>query len=337
MNLRNRIDALATWGKIISNLGEDEKNHIYFKASSFNNWFTKENLDLSLSGISHYLQRENLEKWISTYDLKEVKPRIIGLVMAGNIPLAGFHDFLTVLVSGNKAQIKLSSQDPFLLPHLVKILLEIAPDFNNQIHFTERLGGFDAVIATGSDNSARYFNYYFGKYPHIIRQNRTSIGVLTGDEGEEDLINLSDDIFQYFGLGCRNVSKIYVPEKFELKTLHDPFQKYEDVTLHHKYNNNYDYNKSIYLVNMVKHLDFEFLLLTESKNLVSPISVLYFEHYTSPEDLLNKVNQNMNKIQCVVTKDSSFQNNILPGNAQKPDLWDYADGVDTLKFLSNLI
>jgi len=336
MNLKNRISALVYWGKAIQALDDEQKDYIYLRASGHNNWFTKESVKLSMEAILKYLDPQNLEKWLSGYDIKEQPPKTIGLVMPGNIPLAGFHDFLTVLVTGNKVQAKLSSLDPFLLPHLSKILIEVEPEFQKRIDFSDRLKGFDAIIATGSDNSARYFNYYFSKYPHIIRQNRTSCAVLNGQESEEELQALGKDIFQYYGLGCRNVSKIYVQKGYDVTQLFKALEPYADVINHHKFNNNYDYQKSIFLVNGVEHLDFGFLLLRETEKLVSPISVLYYEFYDSYEDLKEKIAPVRDKIQCIVGKDIPWPEIIALGTAQKPDLWDYADNVDTVRFLLDL-
>ncbi|MDQ3394357.1 MAG: acyl-CoA reductase [Bacteroidota bacterium] len=333
MDLNQRIKALAYWGKAIQALDHEEMEEVYFRASGHNSWFTRESVNLSLEGIVRYLDGANLEKWMAGYTVEEKQPKSVGLVMAGNIPLAGFHDFLTVLITGNKVQAKLSSQDPFLLPYLAKMLIEIEPLFKDRIEFVERLKNFDAIIATGSDNSARYFNYYFGKYPHIIRQNRTSCAILKGDEPEVALQDLGKDIFQYFGLGCRNVSKIFVPKEYDITDLFKPLEPYGDIINHHKFNNNYDYNKSIFLVNAVEHLDFGFLLLRESEQLVSPISVLYYVKYGSDEDLNHKIEPLRHKIQCVVAPGSFWPGSIAPGTSQKPELWDYADDIDTVAFI----
>jgi hypothetical protein len=336
MNLKNRISALVRWGEAIQKLDDAQKENLFFNASGKNSWFTKDSIRLSFEGILKYLDKNNIEKWLSNYVLEEQTPKTIGLVMAGNIPLAGFHDFITVLISGNIVQAKLSSGDSYLLPHLVKFLIELEPAFNDRIAFVDRLKDFDAIIATGSDNSARYFNYYFSKYPHIIRQNRTSCAILDGLENESDLIELGKDIFQYFGLGCRNVSKIFIPINYEFNDLFKALEPYSDIINHHKYNNNYDYQKSILLVNSVEHLDLGFLLLRETESLVSPISVLFYDYYDSTEELKIKLNPLSHKIQCIVAKDASWPGSIHPGIAQKPELWDYADKVDTLQYLLDL-
>jgi hypothetical protein len=337
MDLENRISTLAAWGEIIKNLTPDEKDYLYAKAAAHNNWFTKDNLELSIQGILRYLDEKNLKKWVSGYSVPEpAKPKNIGLVMAGNIPLAGFHDYLTVLVSGNVVKAKLSSQDPFLLPYLTKILVELEPEFNNYIFFVDILKNIDAVIATGSDNSSRYFNFYFSKYPHIIRKNRTSCAILKGDETDEEIRRLGEDIFQYFGLGCRNVSKIFFPTGYNIDDLILKLEPYAYVKDHHKYKNNYDYHKSVFLVNKVPHLDSGFLLMTETEKLVSPLSVLYYEIYNDEDDLKNKILPITPKLQCIIAKDSWWPQSIEPGTAQKPQLWDFADDVDTLNFLIEL-
>jgi hypothetical protein len=180
------------------------------------------------------------------------------------------------------------------------------------------------VIATGSDNTARYFEYYFRTKPHIIRKNRSSIAVLTGNETDDQLIALGKDVFSYFGLGCRNVSKLVVPEGYDFTRPLRLWEVYHDVSNHHKYVNNYDYNKSILLINGTHHFDNGFALLTPNEALVSPISVLY---YATSADLAS------DKIQCIV---GSGANYIPFGTTQEPTLTDYADNVDTLKFLTGL-
>jgi hypothetical protein len=237
-------------------------------------------------------------------------------------------------MSGNYVQIKLSSKDTKLLPYLVKQLQSIDPDFKEYIRFTERLENFDAIIATGSDNSARYFNFYFGRYPNVIRKNRTSCAILTGKESDQDIENLGSDIFSYFGLGCRNVSKIYVPNDYDFAKLLSRLDAFKEIIHHHKYCNNYDYQKSILLVNGVAFLDNGFILLQGNEKLVSPISVLYYEKYTNESDLRNKLQLNTEKLQCIVGKENPAT--ISFGQTQFPQVWDYADQIDTLKFLSGL-
>jgi hypothetical protein len=249
--------------------------------------------------------------------------------MAGNIPLVGFHDYLSVLISGNSVIAKTSSKDAELIVHLSEILCSINPAFSKKIRFTEGiLSDFDAVIATGSDNSSRYFEYYFGKYPHIIRKNRNSIAIIDGEETNQELENLGTDIFSYFGLGCRNISKVYLPEGYDVHTMIKNWTRYSDVILHSKYANNYDYNMAVYLVNKEKFLDTGYMLLKESAEISSPVSVLFYEFYKSEESLALKINSLNDKIQCITGR------KYIPfGKSQFPRLWDYADNIDTLDFL----
>lgn len=333
MNLSERIKAFDLLGDKIDRLSEEEREKIIERARSLNAWFVPESINLSLKGISLFLKDENLLNWASRYDLNDEKNRKVGLAMAGNIPLVGFHDYLCVLISGNQAVIKLSSQDSYLLPTINSWLIEIEPRFADRVHFEERLNNVDAIIATGSDNTARYFEYYFRKIPHIIRKNRSSVAILMGEEETQHLTELGKDVFSYFGLGCRNISKVFVPEGYEFIELLDSWDCYKEIINHHKYANNYDYQKSILLVNKVPHLDNGFILLTQNELLVSPISVLYFETYTTQLDLKKKINSQKEKIQCIVSANGWFEESIPFGQAQFPALWDYADGIDTLKFL----
>lgn len=336
MKLANRIAAFAALGKIIQNRSAEETDSLYRRASGHNNWFTKENIALALEGIVHYLQEEKLQQWLAPYNLPEenVSPKKVGIVMAGNIPLVGFHDLLSVLISGHKVHAKLSSQDPVLIPYLVNELTEIEPRFKEMIHFEDRLNDMEAMIATGSDNSSRYFQYYFSKVPHIIRKNRSSCAILDGSETGEDLKQLGLDITQYYGLGCRNVSKLYVPEGYSFTPLIENLEAYSHLREHNKFSNNYDYNKSIYLVNRVPHLDSGFMLFKEDQSLVSPISVVYYETYRNKEELKQRLAGQEEKIQCVVGKDDPAR--VPFGKAQQPELRDYADGVDTIAFLKSL-
>jgi hypothetical protein len=256
--------------------------------------------------------------------------------MAGNIPLVGFHDFLSVLISGHFLLAKLSSDDDVLMRKLANMLVAIEPAFANNFEFVDLLKEADAIIATGSDNTARYFEYYFSKRPHIIRKNRTSVGILTGHEETEDLRNLGEDIFRYYGLGCRNVSKVFVPEGYTFDKLFEANEHRQNILEHHKYHNNYDYNKSILLVNREPHFDNGFLLITPSQQLVSPISVLFYETFSSLHDLRAKLTAVKDKLQCVVSAHGWLEGSIPFGQAQCPMVWDYADGVDTLNFLQKL-
>jgi hypothetical protein len=338
MTLQARIKAFVQLGAFLKD--EKNKEEIEFwtyKARSENNWFTVENTQKALKTIAdYYLDETLLENWVSLYDIVD-KPQItksIGVIMAGNIPAVGFHDLLSIVISGHVCVAKLSSQDTVLMTNLINKLLEIEP--NLEIRIADKLNEVDALIATGSDNSAKYFEYYFRNKPHVIRQNRSSVGVLNGSENEEDFLNLGKDITEYFGLGCRNISKLFVPENYDFTGFLNAIESLGDIFYHHKYKNNYDYNKSIYLVNMVPHFDNGFLLLTENELLVSPISVVYYSTYKNEEDLKQQIENNTNKIQCIVSKDAWVENSQSFGDAQKPKLWDYADGVDTIQFLQSL-
>ncbi|MFD2201911.1 acyl-CoA reductase [Shivajiella indica] len=337
MTLEERIQAFSLLGKVIKELTEEEFESLALKIENNNNWFTQDQTRAAFLAIADFLEKDKLKEWLAPYHLENpIKPKTIGIMMAGNIPAVGFHDLLSVLISGNRAAIKLSSGDAVSIRWLVEKLIAIEPRFEGSVTFEEMLKGKDAYIATGSDNSARYFDYYFGKYDHIIRKNRTSIAVLRGDESQEELRELGKDIFQYFGLGCRNVSKIYIKEEKSLLDLLESISGFHFLTSHHKYLNNYDYNKSIYLVNKDAHLDNGFLLLKESQELVSPIAVLYYEYYKDLPDLESKIGGIQDKIQCVVSKDAWFPKSLKFGEAQCPKLDDYADGVDTIAFLHQL-
>jgi hypothetical protein len=331
MNLIDRINALAELGKYLDRLSNETLQEISGKAQQENAWFTERNVHQALIGISYMLEASKIQEWTARYALTNEVPKIIGLVLAGNIPLVGFHDVLCVLLSGNVAAIKTSSSDDFLVKQTLHWLTTIEPRFRKSIQFVDRLNHIDAVIATGSDNTARYFEYYFKKYPNIIRKNRTSVAILNGSESEEEKRLLADDLFLYFGLGCRNVSKIYTYESLPVESLFPYFQPYDHLINHHKYSNNYDYYKSIYLVNKTPHLDSGFFLLTSSDEIVSPVSVIYHQSFADESQLHHHLKKNQEKIQCIVG-----QKEIPFGKAQKPEPWDYADNVDVMAFLSSL-
>ncbi len=332
----DRINAFAAVGKILKNLRDSERSEVHHRARTENTWFTEQSVDQALLGVQRYLDAEKLRAW--THQLPDVPASVkkIGVVMAGNIPLVGFHDFLTVLISGHTLWGKLSSQDSYLLRYLAQLLTEIEPQFATHIQWVDKLKEADAIIATGSDNTARYFEYYFAKYPHVIRKNRTGVGVLQGNERKEALYQLGEDIFQYYGLGCRNVSKLWVPTGYDFVPLIQAWEPYQDVLLHHKYHNNYDYNKSIHLVNGDPFLDTGFALIKEDKALVSPISMVFHSSYSDATDLKQKLAEHVEKIQCVVSDDGWWADSIPFGQAQQPELEDYADGVDTLAFVNSL-
>lgn len=339
LTLDNRIRVFTAVGTVLKNLDYNEQTELVQRARSDNAWFIKENVLFSKEGLQNYLDGDKLRQWTNKLPSQPASVKKIGIVMAGNIPWVGFHDLLTVLISGQHAMIKLSSQDTFLMHYIINIITEIEPQLEQHITIVDKLNTADAIIATGGDNTSRYFEYYFSKYPHIIRKNRTGVAVLNGSETEDELRALGEDIFRYFGLGCRNVSKLFVPEGYEFEPLFRALEHYQTVAHHHKYNNNYDYNKSIYLVNREPFLDTGFALFRQSDQLVSPISVVYYEAYRSTDDIQQKLSAVEEKIQCVVAQQILYpdQTNQVPfGKAQKPELWDYADGVDTLKFVQQV-
>lgn len=315
---------------------QDFKN-LVLSASNSNAWFTAAEVERALKALHQMLNQDDLEAWFK--DIKvSGSPKKVGLILAGNIPLVGFHDVISVLASGNTALIKLSSSDDKLLPALLKRLQEIEPLLSERIVYVERLKEFDAVIATGSNNTSRYFEFYFGKGPNIIRKNRNSVAVIDGRESQEELLQLGHDIFDYFGLGCRNVSKLYIPEGYDIKLFFAAIEPFKDIINHFKYNNNYDYNKSIYLVNLKHHYDNGFLLLTEGENLSSPLSVLYYESYANVEQLEKTLTDKAEQIQCVVSNvPLALDIPVLQfGQSQTPKLWDYADNVNTIDFLNKI-
>ncbi len=336
MNLEARINAFSLLGDHIRTLQTGEFNTLIDAIAYQNPWFTTENVRMALQGISKLLNKDGLTKWTSAYELHPSSGKTIGLAMAGNIPLVGFHDFLSVLIAGHRVRAKLSSVDSILLPHLANKLISLEPEFGKRIHFEERLNNVDAVIATGSDNTARYFEYYFRNIPNIIRKNRSSCAILSGTEEAEQLTKLGKDIFSYFGLGCRNVSKLFLPEGYDLVNLFPAWENYSQVIHHHKYVNNYDYQKSILLVNKIPFYDNGFVLLKKEETFVSPISVLFYEYYKNTEELKLKINNHQEKIQCIVSSQKWFDGSEDFGEAQFPELSDYADAVDTLAFLAKI-
>lgn len=356
MDIRGRIKAFTELGKFLKTIDYDgdstiaEKNNFKKERKKFkdlidniyltNAWFTKENVRTAISAIAKNLTAKNLNLWLNDFVVNKQNSKsikTIGVVLAGNIPLVGFHDFLCILLSGHKFLGKLSTNDNKLLPSIAEILIKIEPEFKNYIAFTEnKLTDFDAIIATGSNNSSRYFDYYFGKYPHIIRKNRNSVAILQGNETMNELKELSNDIFLYFGLGCRNVSKIFVPINYSFDKLFKASEKFNYLIHNSKYYNNYLYNKSILLINKHPHFDTGFFILKEDSSISSPVSVINYEYYLDVNGLKSNIKLNRDKIQCVVTNSEDFDNSVRLGKSQFPELWDYADEVNTLTFLNNL-
>ena len=334
MTIDERLNAFEKLRNYLNAIDEGENEGLVDKVRNENPWFTPGSISLALEGVRGYLDPLKLRKWTAAYSLNPPAIRDVAVVMPGNIPLAGFHDFLSVLLSGHAIQVKLSSKDTVLLTFIADKLRSIEPRFDSRITIADRLKNFNAVIATGSDNSSRYFHYYFGKYPHIIRKNRTSCAILAGSESADELRLLGRDVFSYFGMGCRNVSKIFMPEDFDPVRLVNAWNIYVDILHHHKYHNNYDYQKSILLVNKMPFYDSGFVILQENEKMVSPISVVYFERYRDQKALAAKLDEESEKIQCIVGKAPIAS--VPFGCAQSPEVWDYADRVDTMKFLENL-
>ncbi|KIC89377.1 acyl-CoA reductase [Flavihumibacter sp. ZG627] len=332
MNLQHRIDLLVELGKYIKADGPEWQD-IKQKASLSNAWFTKEFVDISATNIANnFLCRAKLDEVASKYELPNLQksPKTVGIVMAGNIPMVGFHDWLCVFMSGHNAMIKLSSKDNILLEHLIKKLYEWEDKVKQNTIFGELLKGCDAYLATGSDNTSRYFDYYFSKYPHIIRRNRTSAAILDGTETSEELNLLSDDINMYFGLGCRNVTKLYLPHNYDFIPLLGAMNKYLYFFEHNKYKNNYDYQLAIQLLNNKYYMTNGSILLVEASSLYSPISQLHYEHYENKEQVLENLKSNPS-VQCLVG-----HGHTPFGTAQCPGWEDYADGVNTMAFLVTL-
>ena len=298
-----------------------------------NGWFTRENVIHALESWGQLLTEEKLSDWLKPYDLDKNKPKKVALIMAGNIPLVGFHDFMSVLITGNKVLAKLSSNDNALILFIKDYLISIEPLLKDTIEISDgKMEGFDAVIATGSNNTSRYFEHYFSKVPNIIRKNRNSIAVLTGRESKEQINALGEDIFRYYGLGCRSVSKVFVPENYDFATLFEAVYSYHPIIEHVKYANNYDYNKAVYLMSEFKILDNGFLILKEDKSYSSPIASLFYERYDSLDNLKKRLSQDAKELQCIVGE-GVINTEIAFGNTQQPSLKDYADNVDTVDFL----
>lgn len=348
MQLQQRINAFVKLGNLLLQFSENnlKKNTVsgyvrYFAeieemlklANASNGWFTEDNLRFTLKSWGEALTASNIKEWLSAYNIPDSNSdKRVAIVMAGNIPLVGFHDFICVLLSGHSVLGKLSSNDKVLLPFFTKYLIAFEPAFKDKIELTtEKLENFDAVIATGSNNTALYFEHYFGAYPNIIRKNRNSVAIISGNETPKQMEALADDIFRYFGLGCRNISKIYVPETYNWDHFFNGMFAWKDIINNHKYINNYDYNKAVYLMSNIKLLDNEFMLLKEDTGYSSPISVVFYEKYASFKTLIATLDSEKENIQCMVS-----ENHLPFGAAQEPKLSDYADGIDTMTFLLGL-
>ena len=353
MTLEQRLNAFENLGVFLSQFDESSSRGIQYpelynqlndliKSLHYNNgWFTEENVLKAISSISNSLSADNIRKWINQYLtdllLNNTSNKKVAVIMAGNIPMVGFHDMLSVLISGHYFIGKVSSKDDKLLPLIAEILCTIEPEFKPFIQFTNnQLKDFDAVIATGSNNSATYFNYYFSRYPHVIRKNRNSIAVLTGNETKEELSLLGNDIFRYFGLGCRNVSKLYVPKNYSFNSFYESIEHYSYLLEHNKYANNHAYYMSILLLNKTPFLDNNFLIVKEDISMHSPVANIYYEYYINEEHLNQRISQTADGIQCILSSNQNIPHSLTFGCSQEPMLWDYADGVDTMQFLIKL-
>lgn len=338
MNLADRVKVLVQLGNHLRE--PDEYLEALMHQSHYHNqWFTIENQKMAIEAIAKsFLDEQQLLQWLHHYHIDDhIQPQIVGLVLAGNIPLVGFHDVLAVFAAGHRARIKLSEKDAYLMPYLLKLLKQFDARTQHYFEVVQFLKDFDAVIATGSNNSARYFEAYFGKVPNIIRKNRNAVAVLTGEETEAELMALGEDIFQYYGLGCRNVSKIYIPQGYDFQALMETLHKFRKIILNNKYKNNFDYNYSLYILNRTPHIANGAIILTEEPSLQSRIAGLHYEYYNDIAAVEAEIERRSEEIQCVVAKDGTLQRKTLPfGKAQQPELWDYADGVDTMQFLLSL-
>lgn len=350
--LENRKAIFATLGKFLGQFSQNRHvrredvplNDLFFDdftkliglSQSHNGWYTPDQVYYAIDSWAAALTRENLDKWLAPYDLTSVRPNTVGLILAGNIPLVGFHDFLSVVITGHTALVKTSSNDQHLLPFLARYIIAIAPALADQIRFVEgKLEGFDAVIATGSNNTARYFEYYFKDKPAIIRKSRNSVAVLTGRETHEQLVALGEDIFRYFGLGCRNVSKLFVPENYDFEFFFKAMFEYRDIIHYEKYANNYDYNKAVFLMSNFKLRDNGFLTIKEDSSYASPISSVFYEFYNDISQIKMRLAADADQIQCVVSG-GEMPDSVQFGKTQRPELWDYADNVDTVDFLRRI-
>ena len=349
MTLETKKSVFVALGKFLSQFSENNStkkpdvlhNDLFFDAfeelialsQSHNGWYTPEQVYFSIQSWATALTEDHLNEWLSNYELSENSNKNVALILAGNIPLVGFHDFLSVLITGHNVKIKTSSNDQHLLPFLAKYIVAVAPEFSDKITFVEgKLENFDAVIATGSNNTARYFEYYFKNKPSIIRKSRNSVVVLDGNETTEQLTALGEDIFRYFGLGCRNVSKLFVPKGYTFDAFFEAIFVYQDVIHYEKYANNYDYNKAVFLMSNFKLLDNGFLTLKEDSSHASPISSVFYETYDTITELENRLEREKDNLQCIVSN-KLIANSIDFGQTQHPKLWDYADNVDTISFL----
>ena len=341
MTLKQRISAFVQVGAFINRhfsgtpFEAEKQLHQGLEAlietvHTYNNWFIPKFVNDAIFNVGVFLNEAELIQFTAGIPIKE--PKTVAVICAGNIPMVCFHDVMCVLLSGNTALIKLSADDDLLLPFFLRLLAHYEPEFEKQVLFADgKLGKFDAIIATGSNNTASHLHYYFGKHPNIIRKSRTSVAVLSGKETTEDLKDLGKDVFQYFGLGCRNVNKLLVPEGYSFNTFFESILDYGFVVNNKKYGNNYDYHRAIYLLESMPFLDNNFLMIRESPDLHSPVGVLYYQYYKNDADIKNYLETNKEQIQCVVG-----EGHIPFGYSQQPVITDFADNVNTLGFLVTL-
>jgi hypothetical protein len=336
MTLAHRLQAFIRLGQAIRDLPDAERAALAAKAGKENGWFTDASVELALKGIGILLDADRLDRWTKSYPMDSAPARTVGVAMAGNIPAVGFHDFLAVLLSGHRLRYKASSKDTVLLDFIQRTLVDLEPEFAQHLERSDRLNDVDAIIATGSDNTFRYFEYYFRNIPHVLRKNRVSCAVIQGDEPEEEIRQLGQDIFSYYGLGCRNVASVFVPRDYDLVEFLRRLEGFGPVVENHKYQNNYTYQKSLAMLNQEKFMDNGFLLLKPSDKLISPIAVLHYQEYRDLDDLKSRIDSQRDNLQTIVSARGWFASSQPFGAAQFPQVDDYADGVDTMKFLTSL-
>ena len=335
MKVEERIHGLASWGlKLKEQIGEGEGPFHSAKELAFhhNGWFDKPNIDSALEGVTFMLEESKLEEWAGRYSLESIDPKEVGIIMAGNIPMVGMHDLVSTLLAGHKAVLKLSGDDDVLLPAALELLKEVSPELHGQVSIAHgKLPKTDVILATGSNNTARYFEHSFKDRPHVIRKGRNGVAVLDGTESQDELKELGKDVFQFYGLGCRNVSKVLLPEDMDVQKIFEALFEYGYVNDHKKYNNNYSYNRTIYLMNEDEFLDNGFFMLKKDNAIASPVATLHYQFYKDEDDLLDIVKGHEEEIQCLVG-----HGNVPFGRAQFPELWDYADGLDVVDFLTTV-
>jgi len=331
--IENRIDGLVKLGNSLQDKDNIDFIQVKLKAERLNKWFTQDFLNFAIKSISeNFLNKKKIETWLSKYDISSIhKEQTVGLILAGNLPLVGFQDILTCFILGINLKVKMSSKDETLTKYVLNKLRQI--DENWKCEVVERLSGFDKVIATGSNNTNRYFEYYFKDVPSLLRTNRNSIAILTGKETKEELEYLADDIFMFFGQGCRNISKLFIPKNYDIVKLFPHFDKYKHLHFHKLYMDNYDYTRTLFLMNGTQHYANEFIMLKEDENLQSRLATLNYSFYSDELEIINFLKENEKDIQCIISNESKSWTSFKFGDAQKPELWDYADDIDTVEFL----